>query len=447
MTSTAPPSGSLRNSRLEALPCLALYNVLTTLDLCDIDSLARASPVLYRLVKRDRAPLIYRRLRSALGSALLDAYAAYQTSLPPFTNGIRDLPVVEPFLESYASKRRLDKAGPLLNDLSEKAIVGMWTFHTSVVEPLVGVYARVTLRHLSGLVENFRDYDYDWMPDEGGPDATLSPTERMRILRAMYRFQLYGHMFGSQGRTRPRFGEDEYVSLDDVTRLFCNLFEPWEFEELACVSYFVHHTWEAICMAFGDEIGETSPLFELVRPPGGKRLNNPSVTQHVVAGTTSRGLGPLHAVYFAGGDDAELVRVLHEVLAWPTIEYVSLGTSWSRYHLRYRKHNPTERDWKEARGDRLPFRGDGESDERQLRPPAAWVMLWAGRYSNVRWVHWDLMTWGYVMWDKDRIDAAGAGKILFDRYVEHIGFGIVDYGSSEEEEEDEFYSGQGPAAL
>lgn len=64
------------------------------------------------------------------------------------------------------------------------------------------------------------------------------------------------------------------MSLDDISRLFCNLFEPWEFEELASFSYFVHNAWDGICAAFGDEIRETSPLFEFVNPPYGKWLKN-----------------------------------------------------------------------------------------------------------------------------------------------------------------------------
>lgn len=94
---------------------------------------------------------------------LLDAYAAYmyQTSLPPWTNSIRDLPVVEPFLESYANKRQFDKTGPL-QDLSEKALIGMWTFHTTIVEPLIDVYARMALRNLAGQLENEIPQDDDW---------------------------------------------------------------------------------------------------------------------------------------------------------------------------------------------------------------------------------------------------------------------------------------------
>ncbi|KAL7960288.1 hypothetical protein V8C34DRAFT_312650 [Trichoderma compactum] len=413
MEGVTPVDGSPSYSHIESLPWLIRYNVMVRLDLPDLNALACASPILYRQVKQDRPRILYGGLKTMLGNTLLDAYAVYQTSRPPFTTGIRDIGVVQPFLESYANKLRAEKAGPSLGDLSEEAIIAMWTFQTTIVAPTVEVFARWTLGNMSNLVET-RDCEIPLPPDGDGPDASrleveLSVTERMRILRGMYRFQLYCHLFGAQCRGRPRFYHP-YIDSDDVVGLVHDLFEPWEFEEFVCIQYYARKKWVHICQAFGNEINETSPLFEEVKPPSGKQLKYWSVAFHVINGTASRGLRPLHAILFVGGDHAHRIKLMHEVLAWPTEEYIDFSrvpTSWQWSH---RRKNRSERDWKEFRREPLPFNGDGESDQSNLRPSAAWVMLWEGKYSNIRCFDNCLLEWGYVMWDRDRIDSTGAEK-------------------------------------
>ncbi|KAL7783147.1 hypothetical protein V8C43DRAFT_309678 [Trichoderma afarasin] len=444
MEGVTPVDGSPSCSHIESLPWLIRYNVMVRLDLSDLNALARASPILYRQVKQDRPRILYGELKTMLGNTLVDAYAVYQTSRPPFTTVIRNTEVVQPFLESYANKLQTEKAGPSLGDLSEEAIVAMWTFQTTIVAPIVEVFARWTLGNISNLVET-QDYEVSLPPDGDGPHASrleieLSATERMRILRGMYRFQLYCHLFGARCRGKPRFGYP-YIELIDVIGLVYDLFEPWEFEEFVCIQWYARMKWEHICTTFGDEINETSPLFEEVSPPPpwGKRLSASGVVEHVISGTASRGLRPLHAILFVGGDHAHRIKLMHEVLAWPTEEYIDFSHVTPYWQFSHRKTNRSERDWKEFRREPLPFNGDGESDQSNLRPPAAWVMLWEGKYSNIRFFDNDLLEWGYVMWDRDRIDSTGAEKITFSERLESLPLGNLDYSSSEEEEEEDDY--------
>ncbi|KAL2691237.1 hypothetical protein Neosp_001618 [[Neocosmospora] mangrovei] len=57
----------------------------------------------------------------------------------------------------------------------------------------------------------------------------LSRTERIRIMRALYRFQLWCNLFG-----RSETGFDEVRILD----MFFGLYEPWEVEEINSVYHF-----------------------------------------------------------------------------------------------------------------------------------------------------------------------------------------------------------------
>ncbi|KAH6608595.1 hypothetical protein Trco_001941 [Trichoderma cornu-damae] len=153
-----------------------------------------------------------------------------------------------------------------------------------------------------------------------------------------------------------------------------------------------------------------------------------SVFGHVTEATASRGLRPMHAITSAGGDHSTIVQRMHETMAWPVKEYNDFSDVGGVIHMwHYRSQNPSERDWKEVRREPLPFNGEGDSDEHQLRPPFAWVTLWNGVYSNIHSFDKSLLYWGYVMWDKDRIDSTGAEKIIRDVVLDELPLGDLTY--------------------
>ena len=59
-------------------------------------------------------------------------------------------------------------------------------------------------------------------------------------MRALYRFQLYCNLFGV-GRSKNHTKWLDFYP-DGIMRLFLNVFEPWEVEEIACIHNFAK--WE-----------------------------------------------------------------------------------------------------------------------------------------------------------------------------------------------------------
>lgn len=74
-----------------------------------------------------------------------------------------------------------------------------------------------------------------------------------------------------------------------------------------------------------------------------------------------------------------------------------------------RRANFGDRDWKEQRRDEFVFEKDDEPNA-----PSAWTSIWDGTYSNKYGyvIPNELRDWGYVMWDKARMERSGAEQVL-----------------------------------
>jgi hypothetical protein len=73
-----------------------------------------------------------------------------------------------------------------------------------------------------------------------------------------------------------------------------------------------------------------------------------------------------------------------------------------------------KRDLAERRREAMPFVGDNPS-----APPLVWVLLWGGKYSNLfgGYAPHELRQWGYVIWDKDRVDVNVARNCLAELWT------------------------------
>jgi hypothetical protein len=202
---------------LETLPpelrCRIL-SALATLD--DLKSAVRASPVLYQQYRADRKSILGSVLRHTLGDQVfVDAYAV-QTSAPL---------VRPPYLAAHLAVQlcmteyQTNRKNPSLvsRECVVGDLVGMAAFYTFTVKPLMeGGIPRLLLCNLK------REAQLGF----------LSATERTRILRAMYRFQLWCNLYGTGELATTRiWGVDPF----DMLLYFFEVFEPWEAEEISCI--------------------------------------------------------------------------------------------------------------------------------------------------------------------------------------------------------------------
>ncbi len=207
---------------LETLPAELRCQILASLaTLDDLKSAMRASPVLYQQYRADRKTVLDAVLRRILGDqTFVDAYTVQRSAGPPCL-------AVEVLTDEY----RTHRATPSL--LSRKCavadLVGMAAFYSSTIRPLLRrVFATMPARVV-----------------QHGP---LSDTEHARMLRALYRFQLWCNLYGTGEGAATR---GRAVRPCDMLLHFFGAFEPWEVEEISCVHeffmdmYLQTFTWDA----------------------------------------------------------------------------------------------------------------------------------------------------------------------------------------------------------
>lgn len=248
----------------ESLPAKLRCQILShILDLEDLRALVLASPVFYQQYLLDRKALLRRALTSTLGNYLVDAYAVQRSVwLEELHDGPGPVQAedIKLFLEKYAA---MHTAPPdvILEEFIEDDLIDMAGFYHALARPLVLQCATLFCRNL----------------DPSLPVACPSKTEQTRLLRALYRFQIYCNLFGA-GTWGYRKGpplEDGHAQR--LAGFFC-IFRPWEIEEMDCIYTLVSDKYEQVFEAIQWDVCRDHPKFEDWRrpdtPPGAFRLDN-----------------------------------------------------------------------------------------------------------------------------------------------------------------------------
>ncbi|KAG7289920.1 hypothetical protein NEMBOFW57_006297 [Staphylotrichum longicolle] len=205
---------------LESLPAELRCHIIAHLahDLQGLNALVSASPVFYQQYLLNRKALLRTGLEAARGNLLVDAYAVEKSALLYQQTDSRDVlspEAARQFIDEYVALRAVPPDVILQKHCTEENLLGMAAFYDSVAQPLTPVCATLFLNRLN--------------PCQG--EVSLSATESARLLRALYRYQLYCNLFGEGtrgSREVPELAHGEHLDL-----FFC-LFKPWEIEEIYC---------------------------------------------------------------------------------------------------------------------------------------------------------------------------------------------------------------------
>jgi hypothetical protein len=214
---------------IETLPPELNLAILSWLpDLRSLDALLRASPGCYRVYQTSKTKILAALLRRELApSILFEARSASRAKHIP-----RDenwLPILSNFMDEYKASKAEIKVGepdPDL-DLGDEDVEQMAKRHL-LIQTLIGYFCTDTVLHIP-------------VTEAPGTSASLnlefemSETERHRIYRSLYRYQIFVTLFGDKS-FQPSYRPKDFWA-QEMAELFLSAFaqSPWEVEELACV--------------------------------------------------------------------------------------------------------------------------------------------------------------------------------------------------------------------
>ncbi|KAF5982008.1 hypothetical protein FBULB1_4510 [Fusarium bulbicola] len=404
----SPKTPSL--SKFEQLPFEIRNGIFLAIDsLSDLSALVHASPIFHEQYRLDRAFWLWHCLQLEMGNVYIDAYIADQCNAREFRFK-RTREKILLLIEDYKSHRSLS-TDIFTKHPDEDEILSIVTFHSSVIRPLIHHYVSWTRSNMAPLSS----------PKE------ISKTEERRIMRGLYRFQIFSNLFGPARHRGFRHGES-LLGDEERLGLFLDGFEGWEVEEMLCINVFMHAKYDSVFQQVQWDLHPDNPSFDIVRtgphtPPGAFHLvdhseyhgcasGNALLTLPVSSewhrtGIVYRGLSVLSSV-FKAQDHLELVKVVSEEVVTAVDDLLFQSTEIFLQEQR-RENQHSDRD--QAQDDREKMLFGGDSDE---SPPFAWVVFWKERYSNLfgDFIPRPLRQWGYIMWDSDRITNTNAVAIL-----------------------------------
>ncbi|KAL4872386.1 hypothetical protein BDV12DRAFT_162114 [Aspergillus spectabilis] len=143
----------------------------------------------------------------------------------------------------------------------------------------------------------------------------------------------------------------------------------------------------------------------------------PVVLNALIKSTISRGLHLLHTVIPKMKDRADLFSTMVSNVSGPVNGFLDSESLNKGNLARLRSGHDRQQEWRTP----IPFEKDRLFDPKELSklfPPFAWTLLWRGTYSNLYGycVPVDIRRWGYILWDKKRLENTCADELLLRQW-------------------------------
>ncbi|KAI9837644.1 MAG: hypothetical protein M1837_002931 [Sclerophora amabilis] len=288
-------------------------------------------------------------------------------------------------------------------------------------------------------LEAFTDHTSSSFPASDEPfkdlESLLSITERGRLQRAFFRFELYRRLFYTPRSHRRSLGLFDKL---EQYRLFLSFLSPWEIEELACVHQYLVTRLEGVFDRLEDDFvgavlkdaGATSPPSEPQSPRSRRwSFNHPrikNVLEHLeyfglnffseadkslrhdqhIRFLLSRGLVFSKRLLMSSQDDCKTI-VLSTDLQFPRA--FLLEAMWQNH-----PHEPGI--LKREQDDAFRYRKRHFQSDSLTNCNEGW--LWAAGYVACATYNlpckFELRNRGYVFWDRDRLENSGMISTPFE---------------------------------
>lgn len=442
--------GLSTSSRLEALPPELRSKIISLADLPTLRCLVRASPILHAQYHHCRHSILSNCLVRELDGFWIDSLACVKSRVSEILSPRTDEKVTD-FLVTYGHQLSGSIQCPDIDLIHPGVVRWMAAFYLSVARPLACQYSTWALANLGKAASPSRPIKQKSMNlataelvAAGNPDIELSRSEKIRVFRALYRYQIYHHLFGRNKVTR--WGGFRHHEIADI---FFGLFDPWEAEAVGCIDLFVRDKYEDLFNKVKWDLDLRNPRFlqpnGVANPEGSFDLTaehdskgnmgsstlrpipetsiplTSTGTLDYMDGTVSRGL-KMTVRLLAVDDHEKLVIKMKRCLTYdqnkdaPMRRALCMVAQVDRREMS--TNFPNAADKAEQRRAPIEFTGDAVPVTADT-PPWAWVVLWGGKYANVfgEYVPELLRRCAYVMWDKLRWVDSRAEDFLGEQWT------------------------------
>lgn len=239
-------------SRLENLPPELRVAVLCCMpDLETVHSFIQASPVLYSQYRNDRDLILRNTLHRQLDSLLPDAIGTL-ISRPSVLKSPRSNAKIYDVLRKYKSWLSAPSTSPSILTLDMSAVHWLAQFHMHIAIPLSQEFSRWAMLNLSKEA-SFNSPAINAAVDNG---FSLSQPEQCRVMRAIYRTQIYHHLFGNNEARRGNM-----LRYDVIQEIYFRLFNPWETETIASFDLYSRDFYRKIFDEIAEDIHPDNPRY------------------------------------------------------------------------------------------------------------------------------------------------------------------------------------------
>ncbi|KAH9905710.1 hypothetical protein F4778DRAFT_727248 [Xylariomycetidae sp. FL2044] len=214
----------VQTSIIEYVPTEVVEGIMVSIDNdADLHAFISSSPILLKIFLAAKHRILYYRLINKLDCVLKDAMMEQsQPSLVPHS------PVYFQDVEEAVERYKHILAGDIVepSELGTTDIIDMMVFNRAI-EFFVDWFQADVLNKRS---------PWNQANDENDPVAKkLSRTERLRITRALYRYQTITKIYG----TRMERPDDIEASMEHYNVKLLDLFEPFEVHQIAAVDQYI----------------------------------------------------------------------------------------------------------------------------------------------------------------------------------------------------------------
>lgn len=247
---------------LESLPPELRSQILHSIgDLRTLRSLIRSSPTYHEQYRLDRDKILKYCLESELDGFYIDAFATVRSRVRKLGRK-RTNEVVTTFSGSYrqwlSGPRDSLAAASKAMSISCSDIHWLSSFHLSVTLPLAEFFCHWAYTNLTRAAALPESASQDEPAATQKMDLSLiSHSERIRIMRALYRCETYYHLFGRN--KGDRFGGFRH---SEIAEIFFNIFQPWEAEEIGCIELFIQTKYTHVFNEVKADLHPDSPRFD-----------------------------------------------------------------------------------------------------------------------------------------------------------------------------------------